>query len=179
VQPAADGLGTLRYAGRRGSGWSAARTIAAGRRFWRHPAEIPELISLSDGTLLAHWEKGKDSSDAEYLFVSSSRDGLHWTEPQMAHKDRGPVQHGLASMVSSAPQEASLFWLQALKGRRRPVSLMRTIVGADGKEIREEDLDSDVCSCCSQFSREHRQGAAGGLSRSHAAGHPRHRHFAV
>jgi len=149
VQPAADGLGALRYAVRRGSGWSEARTIAVGRRFWRHPAEIPGLISLSDGTLLAHWvEKGKDSSDAEYIFVSSSGDGLHWTEPQMAHKDRGPVQHGLASMVASGPKEASLFWLQALKGEDGPVSLMRTIVGADGKEVREEDLDSDVCSCC-------------------------------
>jgi hypothetical protein len=51
-------------------------------------------------------------------------------------------------MVASGPKEASLFWLQALKGEDGPVSLMRTIVGADGKEIREEDLDSDVCSCC-------------------------------
>jgi hypothetical protein len=149
VQPAGEGLGTLQYAVRRGSSWSEARTIAAGRRFWRHPAEVPGLISLSDGTLLAHWvEKGKDSSDAEYTFVSSSRDGLHWTEPQMAHKDRSPVQHGLASMVASGPKEASLFWLQALKGEDGPVSLMRTVVGADGKEIKEEDLDSDVCSCC-------------------------------
>ncbi|HLH42909.1 MAG TPA: hypothetical protein VKV74_07980 [Bryobacteraceae bacterium] len=149
VQPAGEGMATLQYAVRRGAGWSEARTIAAGRRFWRHPAEVPGLISLSDGTLLAHWvEKGKDSSDAEYIFVSSSRDGLHWSAPQMAHRDRGPVQHGLASMVASGPKEASLFWLQALKGEDGPVSLMRTIVGADGKEIREEDLDSDVCSCC-------------------------------
>ncbi|HEY7338481.1 MAG TPA: hypothetical protein VH639_26580 [Bryobacteraceae bacterium] len=149
VEPAGEGLGTLKYAARKGSVWSEARTIATGRRFWRHPAEIPEMIALSDGTLLAHWvEKGKDSSDAEYILVSSSRDGLHWTAPQMAHKDRGPVQHGLASMVASGPKEASIFWLQALKGEDGPVSLMRTIVGADGKEIREEDIDSDVCSCC-------------------------------
>jgi hypothetical protein len=51
-------------------------------------------------------------------------------------------------MVASGPREASIFWLQALKGEDGPVSLMRTIVGADGKEIKEEDLDSDVCSCC-------------------------------
>src|ERR1700730_12362800 len=25
---------------------------------------------------------------------------------------------------------------------------MRTIVGADGKEIKEEELDKDTCSCC-------------------------------
>jgi hypothetical protein len=51
-------------------------------------------------------------------------------------------------MVASGPREASLLWLQALKGEDGPVSLMRTIVGADGKEIKEEELDADVCSCC-------------------------------
>jgi hypothetical protein len=146
---AANGSYTLRYAVRHGSAWSEARTIVAGRRLWRHPAELPEIVSLSDGTMLAHWvEKGKESSDAEDIFVSSSRDGMHWSEPAMAHHDHSPEQHGLASMVPIGPHEASIFWLQALKGEDGPVSLMRTIVGADGKEIKEEDLDSDVCSCC-------------------------------
>lgn len=149
VEPAGNGAYTLRYAVRHGAAWSEARTIAAGRKLWRHPAEMPELVSLSDGTLLAHWvEKGKESSDAEDIYVSSSKDGLHWSEPAIAHHDHSPEQHGLASMVASGPREASIFWLQALKGEDGPVSLMRTIVGADGKEIREEDLDSDVCSCC-------------------------------
>ncbi len=149
VEPSKDGSYTLRYAVRRGSAWSEARTIAASRRFWRHPAEIPELVSLSDGTLLAHWvEKAQDSSDAEDILVSSSRDGVHWTAPLVAHRDRGPVQHGLASIAASGPQEASILWLQALKGEDGPVSLMRTVVGADGKEIKEEELDKDVCSCC-------------------------------
>jgi hypothetical protein len=146
---AANGSYTLRYAVRHGSAWSEARTIVEDRHIWRHPAELPESVSLSDGTMLAHWvEKGKESSDAEDIFVSSSRDGIHWSEPVMAHHDHSPVQHGLASMVASGPREASIFWLQALKGEDGPVSLMRTIVGADGKEIKEEDLDSDVCSCC-------------------------------
>jgi len=149
VEPGKGDTSNLRYAMRRGSTWSEARTIATGRNFWRHPAEIPELMSLADGTLLAHWvEKGKDSSDSEYIFVSSSGDGIKWTEPAMAHHDRTPVQHGLASMVASGPREASILWLQALKGEDGPVSLMRTVVGADGKEIKEEDLDADVCSCC-------------------------------
>jgi hypothetical protein len=66
----------------------------------------------------------------------------------MAHHDHSPVQHGLVSIVASGPREASLFWLQALKGEDGPVSLMRTVVGADGKEIKEEELDKDTCSCC-------------------------------
>jgi hypothetical protein len=124
----------LRYAVRHGSSWSEARTIVAGRKFWRHPAEVPELLSLSDGTLLAHWvEKSDEASEVEFILVSSSRDGIHWSAPAIAHKDRSPQQHGLASIVESAPHEASILWLQALKGEDGPVSLMRTIVGADGK----------------------------------------------
>src|SRR6516164_9017608 len=88
VEPAKDGSYSLRYAMRKGGAWSEARTIASGRGFWRHPAEVPEIISLGDGTLLAHWvENGKDSTDAEFIFVSTSRDGVRWTEPLMAHHD--------------------------------------------------------------------------------------------
>jgi hypothetical protein len=151
VEPAKNDLYTLRYAARKGSAWSEARTIAAGRNIWRHPAELPGLISLADGTLLAHWvEKGtgKESSDAEFLFVASSHDGIHWTQPAMAHHDHALVQHGLASMVPSGPREASLLWLWAPKGEDGPVTLMRTVVDAEGKEIKEEPLDTDVCSCC-------------------------------
>src|SRR6476661_5862931 len=119
---------TLRYAARKGAAWSEARTIATGRPFWRHPAEVPGLVSLSDGTLLAHWvEKGKESSDEETIYVSSSTDGVKWTKPLIAHKDHSPVQHGLVSIAASGPKEASLFWLQALKGEDGPVSLMRTV----------------------------------------------------
>ena len=53
VEPAKTGGYTLRYAVRRGSAWSEARTIVAGRKLWRHPAEMPGMVSLSGGTLLA------------------------------------------------------------------------------------------------------------------------------
>jgi hypothetical protein len=149
VEPSKGGGYTLRYAVRRGAAWSESRTVASGRPFWRHPAEVPGMVSLSDGTLLAHWvEKGKESSEEETIYVSSSKDGLHWTTPLIAHHDHSPVQHGLVSIAASGPKEASLFWLQALKGEDGPVSLMRTVVGADGKEIKEEQLDNDTCSCC-------------------------------
>ena len=149
VEPSKSGGYTLRYAVRRGTAWSEARTIAAGRKLWRHPAEMPGMVSLSDGTLLAYWvEKGRESSEEETIFVSSSKDGIKWTAPLIAHRDRSLMQHGLVSIVASGPQEASLLWLQALKGEDGPVSLMRTIVGADGKEIKEEELDKDTCSCC-------------------------------
>src|SRR5579871_3890095 len=102
VEPVKEGAYNLRYAVRKNGAWSEARTIAANRNFWRHPSEIPELLALSDGTLLAHWvekPKGEKESDAEFIFVSSSKDGVKWSAPLMAHKDKSAEQHGLASIV--------------------------------------------------------------------------------
>jgi hypothetical protein len=90
----------------------------------------------------------KEGSETEFLYVSSSTDGTHWSPPAVAHKDRSEVQHGLVSMVASGNGEASLFWLFTPKGEDGPGYLMRTIVNAAGQEIREERLDNDICSCC-------------------------------
>jgi hypothetical protein len=106
-------------------------------------------MALGDKQWMAHWvEMPKESSEAEFLYVSSSTDGVHWTAPAIAHKDRSEVQHGLVSMVASGNGEASLFWLETPKGEDGPGYLMRTLVNATGLEIKEERLDPDVCSCC-------------------------------
>ena len=104
---------------------------------------------MPGGHWFAHWvEAPDDGSDAEYVYVSSSTDGSHWTMPVQAHKDHSAVQHGLASMIANPDGGASIFWLEALKGEDAPVSLKRTIVDATGKEVREEVIQGDVCGCC-------------------------------
>lgn len=148
VEPAKDGSGALKYAVRRNGAWSQPVAIAVHRHFFRHPAEVPEVMQTGTGHWLAHWVENQESSDAEYVFVSSSTDGTHWTAPLQANRDRSPVQHGLASMAANSDGGASIFWLEALKGEDGPVYLMRTIVDANGREVNEERLDDDVCACC-------------------------------
>ncbi len=154
VEPVKGGSFALRYSIRNGSQWSEPRTIAERPHFFHHPAELPEVIALTGGSLpgqamMAHWiEVPSESSEAEFLYVSSSRDGIKWTTPVMAHHDKSQAQHGLASMVASGNGQASLFWLQALKGDDGPASLMRSVIGPDGSELKEEQLDADVCTCC-------------------------------
>lgn len=149
IEPSPGGEFSLKYAVRRGSAWSTATIIAANRHFFRHPAEAPGVLALPDGRWFAHWvEAPGGDSDAEYIFVSSSIDGRHWTTPLMAHRDRSPVEHGLASMIANADGGGSLFWLEALHGDDQPVALKRTIVDGAGKEVREEVIQSDVCGCC-------------------------------
>lgn len=139
----------LKYAIRKGTQWSEARTIAAHRHFFHHPAELPEVIMLPGGSYLAHWiEAPKTESEAEFIYVSSSRDGIKWTTPVMGHHDKSDVEHGLASMAASGDKEASIFWLQSLHGPDKPTSLMRTVFSVDGNEVKEEMLAADVCECC-------------------------------
>lgn len=149
IEKANDGSYTLKYAIHKGSAWSEPRTVAAGRKFFRHPAEVPEVITLPDGTFMAHWiETPKEESEAEFAYVSASRDGVKWSAPVLAHKDRSQVQHGLASMAATGDHEASLIWLEALHGEDEPVAMKRTIVNSAGAVVKEEVLDPDVCGCC-------------------------------
>lgn len=109
IERSSDGSYNLRYTIRHGSAWSTPHTVANGRHFFRHPAEVPEVITLPDGGFMAHWiETPKEESDAEFAYVSASRDGIQWTTPVLAHKDRSQVQHGLASMAATGVHEASL-----------------------------------------------------------------------
>ncbi len=149
IEPAKNGLFTLRYAVRTGGNWSAPHTIAGERHFFRHPAEVPEVAQLSNGHWLAHWvEMPMESSDAEFIYVSSSTDGMTWSAPVMANKDRSPVQHGLVSMAGNPAGDASLFWLETPKGEDGPGYLIRTTLNAAGKPEKEDILDKDICSCC-------------------------------
>ena len=149
IEPVKGDSYALRYAVRRGGQWSGPRTIVANRHFFRQPAESPSVISFPSGALLAEWvEIPKESSEAEYIYVSASKDGIQWTPPVMANQDRMPVQHALVSMVASGDREASLIWLEALKGEDAPSVLKRTVVSSDGKVLKEESLDQDVCTCC-------------------------------
>lgn len=107
------------------------------------------MVSFADGSLLAEWvEMGENAGDAEYVFVSASKDGVQWTAPAMAHQDRSPIQHALVSMVASGDREASLIWLEARNGEDAPSALKRTVVTSEGKIVKEESLDPDSCTCC-------------------------------
>jgi hypothetical protein len=147
IEPASGGF-ALRYAVRGPSGWSEARTVATGRHFFHHPAEVPEVQQLAASLWMAHWVENKEDSDAEFVYISTSKDGMHWSAPAMVNKDRTDVEHGLASMVADGSGEASLFWLETPKGEDGPGYLMHSVVNAQGQVTKEERLESDVCNCC-------------------------------
>jgi hypothetical protein len=149
IEPASGGGFSLRYAVRKGGAWSEAHTVAANRKFFHHAAEVPEVQMIGDHQWMAHWiEMPNEQNEAEFVFVSTSTDGVKWTMPAMAHHDRSQVEHGLASMTASGNGEVSLIWLEMLKGEDGPGALKRTVLNAAGQIVKEERMDDDVCACC-------------------------------
>jgi BNR repeat-like domain len=148
IERGKDGAEALRFAQRRGQTWMETRTVIDHRRFFKHPAEAPAVL-MAGKRWFAHWvEMPNPSSEAEFVYLSSSSDGVSWASPVQAHRDHSQVQHGLASMLAEPDGGVSIFFLESLKGDDGPTYLMRSLVDAGGKMVNEERLDADVCSCC-------------------------------
>src|SRR5690349_14023097 len=62
IEPAKDGSSSLRYALRHGAQWSQPQTVVARRKFFRHPAEVPEVVQLGAQQWLARWIEQPDSA---------------------------------------------------------------------------------------------------------------------
>ncbi|MBI3048225.1 MAG: exo-alpha-sialidase [Acidobacteria bacterium] len=78
-EPAGDGT-ALKFAEWTGSGWSATRTAAAGDNWFVSYADVPSVIRMADGTLVANWlEATRAEIEAYDLWLSYSTDeGRTW-----------------------------------------------------------------------------------------------------
>ncbi len=113
-----------------------------------HPAELPEVLRLPDGSLIAHWLELTGAGPwADSLYFSrSTDDGRNWSQPEIVHGDRSPCGHGLASIAVSGPHNASVFWLNDSPGGS--TQLKTADIHSNGQLGGEQVLDSDTCSCC-------------------------------
>jgi hypothetical protein len=59
---------TLKFAERTATGWSPATTVAAGDDWFVNWADVPSVLRLDDGTLVAHWLQ--KSGPATYAYDS-------------------------------------------------------------------------------------------------------------
>src|SRR5262245_9503654 len=55
---------TLKFSERTTGGWSAARSVASGTDWFVNWADVPSVIRLANGDLVAHWlqKRGADSN---------------------------------------------------------------------------------------------------------------------
>lgn len=148
-----DTMATLKYAERTATGWSEPRAATSGRGWFLSSADLPSVLPLADGTLVAHWLVSTDQHREAYdLHLTFSKDkGQTWSAPTTPHHDGTKTQHGFASLLPMPGGGVRLVWLD---GRQTddPVndnmSVRAAVFDSSGAQTSESIVDDRVCDCC-------------------------------
>ncbi len=139
-----------------GTRWSTARVIVAASGVRTSSADIPSLIALPGGRLVAHWLQTSSSSARSYgVHVSQSSDsGQTWNAGVVPHSTHETGENGFASLFPQPGDSVGVAWLDGRNfapgtpAARRETALITTRVGANDVLSRETVLDTRVCDCC-------------------------------
>ena len=150
-------LATLKFSERTASGWSAPKTIAAGRDWFVNWADVPSALRLPSGALVAHWlQKSAASTYAYDVRLSYSiDDGKSWSPSFLPHHDGTPTEHGFASLFPIG-EGFGLVWLdgRAMTGGEHSehgggaMSVRFARFDRNFKQVEESLVDAKVCECC-------------------------------
>ena len=112
-------VATLKFAERTAAGWTPARTVASGKDWFVNWADVPSVLRLPSGALVAHWlQKSGPSTYAYDVRLShSTDDGKTWSASYVPHHDGTQTEHGFASLFPMG-DGFGLVWLdgRAMKG---------------------------------------------------------------
>ena len=153
-------LATLKFAERTASGWTRAQTITSGRDWFVNWADVPSVLRLPSGAIVAHWlQKSGPSTYAYDVRLShSTDDGKTWSASYLPHHDGTPAEHGFASLFPIG-DGFGLVWLdgRAMKpggdhggehGGGGAMSVRFGQFDKSFKQIAETAVDTRVCECC-------------------------------
>ena len=153
---------TLKFSERTASGWSASRVVASGSDWFVNWADVPSVVRLADGTLVAHWlqKSGADTYAYDVRLSYSKDDGQRWSPSFTPHSDGTRTEHGFASLFQMPGAGLGLVWLdgRAMKpgsahGAHRgadagSMSVRFASFGRDWKQTSEIPVDLRACECC-------------------------------
>jgi len=150
-------LASLKFSERTASGWTAPKTVASGRDWFVNWADVPSVLRLPSGALVAHWlQKSAASTYAYDVRLSSSiDDGKTWSPSFLPHHDGTPTEHGFASLFPIG-EGFGLVWLdgRAMKGGEHSehgegaMSVRFARFDKSFKQLEESLVDAKVCECC-------------------------------
>ena len=148
---------TLRFSERTAGGWSEPRTVSSGEEWFVTAADVPSVLRLKSGTLVANWYPATDATNEAYdTYLTYSRDdGQSWARPFSPHHDGTKTQHGFAFPLELADGGLGLFWLdgrdQAATDTNAPAGAMGLYFAsfdAAWKQTAESVVNARVCECC-------------------------------
>lgn len=152
-------LATLRFAERTATGWTEPRTVAAGRDWFVNWADVPSVLRLPSGVLVAHWlqKSGPDTYAYDVRLAHSSDDGQTWSASFLPHSDGTKTEHGFASLFPMG-DGLGLVWLDGRgmtggghegdHGGGGAMSVRFARFDRNWKQVEDVAIDERVCECC-------------------------------
>ena len=152
-------VATLKYSERKAGAWSPARVAQSGTNWFVNWADVPSVLRLESGTLVAHWlqKSGSDTYAYDVMLAYSGDDGKTWSAPVRPHSDGTRTEHGFASLFQAPGGGLGLVWLdgRAMQSGNHgashspgEMSVRFGSFGTDWKQSLETPVDLRVCECC-------------------------------
>jgi len=148
---------TLKFAELAANAWSGAQQVASSEHWFISDADVPTVLRMSDGTLVATTYPSVDPTIEAYdLRLAYSRDdGKTWSRPLTPHHDKTKTQHGFASLFELPDRALGLVWLD---GRDQELNktdpqggsmdLYFASFDSSWKQTAESSVNGRVCECC-------------------------------
>lgn len=148
---------SLKFAERSASGWTTAATAASGDDWFLSYADVPSVMRLGNGTLVAQWLQQLDPFlEAYNLRMSYSTDnGKTWAPSFLPHNDGTKTQHGFASLLELPGNSVGVVWLDGRnsafdfdKPDTGTMTLRYAAFDPNWKQTVDVEIDHKVCECC-------------------------------
>jgi hypothetical protein len=148
---------TLKFAERTASGWTEPATVASGDDWFLSYADMPSVLRLSNGTLVAQWLKTTEAGIEAYdlLMAHSTDEGKTWTAPVTPHQDGTTTMHGFASMVEMPSGGVGVVWLDGRNSyfdfddpETGTMMLRFAEFDTNWTQLSDQLIDQRVCECC-------------------------------
>jgi hypothetical protein len=155
----------LRIARWSGADWTQMETISQGENWFVNWADFPSVSVAADGSMLAHW-LARPENGGKYGYgirVARRAPGPQGRWSMVAaFNENDPVDY--AGFLSFAGRSAAYLSPPSAKpavahqGHDAEEAHLKTLrfaaFAADGKVLRDSEIDGDVCSCCQTASAE-------------------------
>ena len=148
---------TLRFAERAAGSWSEPRTVSAGKDWFITAADVPSVLRMNNGTLVANWYPTTDESIEAYdTSLSYSRDdGKTWAKAFSPHHDGTKTQHGFVSLLELNDGGMGMVWLDGRDQEQNTtdplggsMALYFASFDSAWKQTAEGVVNGRVCECC-------------------------------